>query len=118
VTNDLDDVLGLDGIPDDGLQLMAELVAAVAWIRRGVMPGLTVWDAISMALAHGVLDTMTVASDPLRHAFLQIIGDSSQPIEVLVRERISHWLSATADLFNEGASWLPATRHRNVNSAG
>ena len=104
--NPLDDLLDHEEAPaDNGIALMAELVAAVTWFRRGAMPGITVWDAIEQAMRwRSGTDADWSEPDRLRAA-LQIAIARPQVLADVVAEAIRSWLAATSQAFNEGIDW-------------
>jgi hypothetical protein len=105
--NPLDDLLDADGAPvDDGIALMAELVAAVTWLRRGAMPGLTIWDAIERAQCwRSRTDADWHQPDPLRAALQVTMTHHNTPLPHLLGNAVRSWLAATSQSFNEGANW-------------
>jgi hypothetical protein len=104
--NPLDDLHDAEGAPaDNGIALMTELVAAVSWLRRGAMPGLTVWDAIEQALRwRSGTDADWREPDPLRAA-LQVAIVSPYSLSGVLAEAIRSWLAATSQWFNDGIDW-------------
>jgi hypothetical protein len=100
--NPLDDLLDeKDAHADDGLAPMTELVAAVTWLRRGAMPGLTVWDAIEQALRwRSGTDADWREPDPLRAA-LQIAIVNPEALSDVLAEAIRSWVIAMRSAFNE-----------------
>lgn len=102
----LDDLLDAEEAPaDNGIALMTELVAAVSWLRRGAMPGLTVWDAIEQALRwRSGTDADWRKPDPVRAA-LQVAIVSPQAVADVLAEAIRSWLAATSQSFNDGVVW-------------
>ena len=104
--NPLDD-LDLTSVPlDDGGTLLLDLVAAVDYLRRGVFPGFTVWDAIEQALRwHANIEADFTDPDPLvralRLAMFAISADSAATLSVSLRS----WLAATAEVHNESLPW-------------
>lgn len=105
----IDDLLDSGGAPtDDGIALLAELVAAVAWLRRGAMPGLTVWDAIEQALQrHREQDDDWNDADPLRSAlFVTLASSVGQPAADALDHAIRAWLDTTSVMFNQSAPWV------------
>lgn len=103
----LDDLLDVASAPDDdGITLMAELVAAVTWLRRGAMPGLTIWDAIERALCgRSRTEADWHEPDPLRAALQVAMTDDNTPLPHLLGNAVRSWLAATSQSFNEGANW-------------
>ena len=103
----LDDLLDVESAPaDGGLALTAELVVAVTWLRRGAMPGLTIWDAIEQALCW---QSRTEAGwhepDSLPAALQVTMTDHNTPLPHLLGNAVRSWLAATSQSFNEGANW-------------
>lgn len=98
--NPLDDLLDSEGGPvDNGVALMTELVAAVAWLRRDAMPGLTIWDAIEQALRwRSGTEADWRAPDPLRAALKVASIEQGVPLERQLAEAIRLWLAATSHL--------------------
>ena len=107
--NALDDLLP-PTTPDDGRELLTQLVAAVDFLRRGASPGLTVWDAMEQALRiFGNFEADWLDPDPLMRAIrvsTSMVGDltTAEVIAAAIRE----WLSAMSSIYNEGIPW-----HRN-----
>lgn len=103
----LDDLIPSDtGVADDGIDLFTELIAAVAWLRRGAMPGLTMWDAIEKALrfqANAAMDWHN--ADPLRTSLQKVLDGRSSPVDQCIAAAFRVWLDATASLFNETIPW-------------
>ncbi len=106
--NPLDDLLDPTGVPaDDGIALMAELVAAVTWLRRGAMPGLTIWDAMAQAACCSTGSELPwAAADPIRSSLVLLLNESEVAAELPLGRALRVWLWATASSFNEGAPWL------------
>jgi hypothetical protein len=111
--NPLDDLLESEPAPaDDGVALVTELVVAVTWLRRGAMPGLTIWSALDQAIR---LDWHTAhdwaATDPLRGALQLVVNEPSGPsVEQRLDTAIRGWLGATATIYNEGYEWSAPIR--------
>jgi hypothetical protein len=107
----LDDLLDAEDVPtDDGIALIAELVAAVTWLRRGAMPGLTLWDAIEQALRYRLRTEVDWReSDPLRAALSIAIEEQAEPVARLLSDAVRIWLVATSQVFNDCNEWR---RHR------
>jgi hypothetical protein len=107
MNSELGDLIGDDdAMGDDGLALMTELVAAITWLRRGAMPGLTVWQAIEMAVRDAELLRVDLDEpDPLRQVLLGLFRNHVEPASALLAQSLSRWVGATRDIFNEGLSW-------------
>jgi hypothetical protein len=108
--NPLDDLLNAERTEaDDGIVLMTGLVAAVRWLGRGAMPGITVWDAIEQALRlRTEVPVDWSEADPLRAAIQAILAAPAEPLADLVGNAIRSWLISTCDAFNEGVNWPSA----------
>ena len=104
--NALDDLVP-PTTPDDGGDLLTQLVGAVDFLRRGASPGLTVWDAMEQALRiFGNFDADWLDPDPLKRAIqvsTSIVGHltTAEVITAATRE----WLSAMSSIYNEGIRW-------------
>jgi hypothetical protein len=105
--NPLDDLFDVAGAPDDdGIALMAELVGAVTWLRRGAMPGLTVWDAMEHALRlRSGTEVDWHETDPFRTALQSAINEPAAPLAHVFDDALRWWLAATCDVFNDGIEW-------------
>ena len=108
--NALDDLL-LPATLDDGGELLTQLVAAVAFLRRGASPGLTVWDAMEQALRiFGNFEADWLDPDPLMRAIrvsTSMVGHLTTAEIITAATR--QWLSAMSAIYNEGVPWA-ATR--------
>ena len=99
----LDDLLP-DPLPiDDGGTLLLEVVAAVDYLRRGVFPGLTVWDAFEQALRwHANVDADFDNPDPLRRAIgLALDPSRFDTAATTFSNAVRNWLTATSSVYNE-----------------
>ncbi|MFP5325942.1 MAG: hypothetical protein ACLGHT_00495 [Acidimicrobiia bacterium] len=95
--------------PADGATWLLDLVAAVDHLRRGVRPGLTVWDALEEALRTDEPDWDV--SDPLRTTLHEFLASTSGPADVELQAGIRRWVLANAQRFNDGHHWPhPAAR--------
>lgn len=105
--NPLDDLLDADGPPtDDGIGLMTELVAAVTWPRRGAMPDLTIWDAITETSRIRLgLKVDWAEPDSLRATLKVAVVAHDGPTATLLAPAIHAWLAATSESLNEGIRW-------------
>lgn len=95
--------------PADGGTWLLDLVAAVDHLRRGVRPGLTVWDAIEEALRAGEPDWDD--PDPLRSTLTDLLSRTPRSIDVELQVAIRRWVLAAAERFNDGHHW-PHPVHR------
>jgi hypothetical protein len=105
--NPIDDVLHDADTPiDDGVVILSQLSAAVSWLRRGAIPGLTVWDAMEQALRwRQGAETDWTEADPLRAALRTAVAEQGVPVANLLGDAIRHWLAATAGLYNDAVGW-------------
>jgi hypothetical protein len=105
--NPSDDLLDAEDAPtDDGITLMTELVAAVTWLRRGAITGLTVWDAIEQALRwQSETTTDWREPDPLRAALRIAIAETRSPVAHVLEAALRSWLNATSQSFNDSVAW-------------
>jgi hypothetical protein len=103
----LDDLLDAEVAPaDNGLALMTELVAAVSWLRRGAMPGLTVWDAIEQALRwRSGTEQRWGERDPLRTALEAAAAEPHASLTHVLDDALRLWLAASSEFFNEDIAW-------------
>ncbi|MGD9797324.1 MAG: hypothetical protein AB7V15_04340 [Acidimicrobiia bacterium] len=94
---------------EDGATWLLDLVAAVDHLRRGLRPGLTVWDAIDESLRTGEPDWDD--PDPLRSTLTALLNQPAGPIEVEIQAAVRRWVFAAADRYNNGHHWPhPAPR--------
>lgn len=89
--------------PEDGGTWLLDLVAAVDHLRRGLRPGLTVWDAIDEALRLGEPDWD--APDPLRGTLTRLLDRTAGPLDVEIQAAVRRWVLAAADRYNNGHHW-------------
>lgn len=89
--------------PSDGAAWLLDLVAAVDHLRRGLRPGLTVWDAIEEALRAGEPDWDD--PDPLRTTLQDLLSRTSRPADLELQAGIRRWVLATGQRFNDGHHW-------------
>lgn len=95
--------------PADGATWLLDLVAAVDHLRRGLRPGLTVWDALEEALRTDEPDWDD--PDPLRTTFQEFLASTDGPADRALQASVRRWVLATAQRFNGGHHWPhPAAR--------
>lgn len=101
----LDD-LAVDGEPlDEAGSLLIQLVAAVDYLRRGVRPGFTVWDAFEEALRWQTnIDEDRTNPDPLLRAIHLSFPSSTSAAETL-NVAIRHWIEALSLIYNGSTPW-------------
>ena len=104
---------------DDAGSLLIQLIAAVDYLRRGVRPGFTVWDAFEEALRWQLnVDEDWTATDPLGRVLRMTLGsDDHKSIADAFEIAVRRWLQASAAIHNDGLTWeLPLARKRPVVS--
>lgn len=95
--------------PADGATWFLDLIATVDHLRRGLRPGLTVWDALEEALRADEPDWDD--ADPLRTTLHAFLASTSGPADLELQAGIRRWVLATAERFNDGHHWPhPAAR--------
>lgn len=95
--------------PADGATWLLDLIAAVDHLRRGLRPGLTVWDALEEALRPDEPDWDD--SDPLRTTLHEFLARTSGIADLELQAGIRRWVLAAAERFNDGHHWPhPAAR--------
>jgi hypothetical protein len=93
----------------DGGTWLLDLVAAVDHLRRGLRPGLTIWDALEEALRAGEPDWDD--PEPLRTALANLLDRTSGPIDLQLQDAVRSWVLVAADRYNAGHHWPhPASR--------
>jgi hypothetical protein len=120
--------------PDDtqGATALLDLVSAVDHLRRGIRPGLTVWDAVEEALRwwiadhngqrHGAPDQTEPRwndPDPLLSTLRALDvatttdPDDSRPVAPILTDAVTTWTQTHADAYNAGYAWPhPASRRQ------
>lgn len=94
---------------DEAGSLLIQLVAAVDYLRRGIRPGFTVWDAFEEALRwRAGEDADRSVADPLGRAIRQSISSSGPSSAETFNVAIRRWAEATADVYNGGLAWEPS----------
>lgn len=105
---DVDSLVGDDVA--DGATWLLDLVAAVDYLRRGIRPALTVWDALAEALRTGEPDWDD--PDPLRSALTDMLDSPTTTVDMEVQAGIRRWVIAAADRYNQGHHWPHPTARR------
>lgn len=109
-TNPLESTPDVNESTDDASTWLLDLVAAVDHFRRGLRPGLTVWDAIEEAVRTGEPDWND--TDPLRSALADLLGRVTGPVGLELQAAIRRWVFAAADRYNDGHHWPHPTPRR------
>ena len=110
--NALDDLLPHSTRPDDGGELLTQLVAAVDFLRRGASPGLTVWapwnkpfESSGTSRPTGSTPTRScVPSESRRQSSATSRPPKSSPT------RSASELSVMSSIYNEGTPWAAIGR--------
>lgn len=96
---------------DDGGILLMQLATAVEYLRRGIRPGFTVWDAIEEATRwHAGLEPDWESRDPLARALTSALADTRLGAAETLSMALRHWLSAAGEAFNDSLPWSCAIR--------
>jgi len=95
----------VDELAEGGTWLL-DLVAAVDYLRRGIRPGITVWDALGESLRWllAEADPERDTPDALAAAIVDAIAaDVEAPISIQTAIRL--WVLTMADRYNDGHHW-------------
>lgn len=104
---------------EEGGTWLLDLVAAVDYLRRGIRPGITVWDAIEEALRWHTSSTGERDPtepdwddpDPLRSTLTRFLDHATDAASVDAQIAMRHWVLAMAARYNDGHHWPhPASR--------
>jgi hypothetical protein len=98
---------------DEGGTWLLDLVAAVDHLRRGLRPGITVWDALDEALRWTTdgADEIIDLPDPLAASLAEALVESDVDAAATIQTAIRRWVLAMADRYNDGHHWPhPAAR--------
>jgi len=97
---------------DEGGTWLCDLIAAVDYLRRGLRPGITVWDAIEEGLRWHTPSTDHHAAEPawgdpdrLRSTLTRFLGQNPGPANVETQIAIRRWVLTMADRYNGGHHW-------------
>ena len=111
---------GVEPLEEGGTWLL-DLVAAVDHLRRGIRPGVTVWDAIEEALRWHTPSTDGLDlpepnwddPDPLRGTLTRFLDHATGPANVEAQVAVRHWILAMAARYNDGHHWPHPTARRS-----
>ena len=94
-----------DKLAEGGTWLL-DLVAAVDYLRRGIRPGITVWDALDESLRWLLADVDPTASEP-DAVVLAIVDAMAVDVEapISIQTAIRRWVLTMADRYNDGHHW-------------
>ena len=106
---------------DEGGAWLLDLVAAVDHLRRGIRPGITVWNALEEALrwhtptADGNEPSEPAWNDPdpLRSTVGRFLDRASGLTSVEAQIAVRHWVLAMAARYNDGHHWPHPTPRRS-----
>jgi hypothetical protein len=92
---------------DEAGSLILQLVAAVDYLRRGVRPGFTVWDAFEEGLRwHAGIDEDWTVADPLGRAIrLSFASTGDQVAAETLNIAVRHWVEAVSGVYNCSLPW-------------
>lgn len=100
-----------DELAEGGTWLLG-LVAAVDHLRRGIRPGITVWDALGESLRWLLAETDSAPASPdaVAAAIVDAIAASAEA-PISIQTAIRRWVLTMADRYNDGHHWPhPAAR--------
>lgn len=96
----------------EGGTWLLDLVAAVDYLRRGIRPNITVWDALGESLRWLLAETdpTSDAPDAIAAAIVDAMAaDVEAPVSI--QTAIRRWVLTMADRYNDGHHWPhPETR--------
>lgn len=113
-------------VADGGTHLL-QLISAVDYLRRGLRPGFTVWDALEEALRWHNIELTTLANgapqpgadeirpndpDPLLTQLRQLVDlvDTSDiDAAPTTQQAVRRWVTAMANAYNRGHPWPDPT---------
>lgn len=104
---------------DEGGTWLLDLVAAVDHLRRGIRPGITVWDAVEEALRWHTPNVdedepdepAWEDPDPLRSTVGRFLDGVSGPASANAQIAVRHWVLVMAARYNDCHHWPhPAPR--------
>ncbi|MGH9185217.1 MAG: hypothetical protein ACRD0U_05305, partial [Acidimicrobiales bacterium] len=106
---------------DEGGTWLLDLVGAVDHLRRGIRPGITVWDALEEALrwhtstADGDEPSEPAWDDvdPLRSTVGRFLGRAHGLTSMEAQIAVRHWVLAMAARYNDGHHWPHPTQRRS-----
>ena len=100
-----------DELAEGGTWLL-DLVATVDYLRRGIRPGITVWDALGESLRWLLAETDPEHDTPdaLAAAIVDAMAaDADAPVSI--QTAIRRWVLTMAERYNDGHHWPhPAAR--------
>lgn len=91
---------------DEGGTRLLDLVAAVDYLRRGLRPGITVWEAIAEALQQTRSDERrSEEPDSFQPALTERLSTDESETLITIQTAIRRWLDTMADRYNDGCHW-------------
>jgi hypothetical protein len=105
----------------DGGTWLCDLVAAVDHLRRGIRPGLTVWDALEEALRWHLADSADTDAtephwddpDPLRTTMRRFLDDGTEPSAEQAQAAVRRWVLVMSAQYNDAHHWPHPTPRRS-----
>jgi hypothetical protein len=100
-----------DELAEGGTWLL-DLVSAVDYLRRGIRPGITVWDALGESLRWLLVETDPSPDSPDAIAAAIVDAMAATPeAPISIQTAIRRWVLMMADRYNDGHHWPhPAPR--------
>lgn len=98
--------------PAEGGTWLLDLVAAVDYLRRGIRPNITVWDALDEALRWLLteIDVSPEIPDEIAVAIVDAVASNADSM-ITIQTAIRRWVLTMADRYNDGHHWPhPAAR--------
>jgi hypothetical protein len=99
--------------PAEGGTWLLDLVAAVDYLRRGIRPSITVWDALDESLRWMLTETdaSPESSDELAIAIVDAVADNADSM-ITIQTAIRRWVLTMADRYNDGHHWPHPVQRR------
>lgn len=93
-----------DDLAEGGTWLL-DLVAAVDYLRRGIRPGITVWDALGESLRWLLAEAVNPESaDAIAAAIVDAMAANVEA-PISIQTAIRRWVLTMAGRYNDGHHW-------------
>lgn len=94
-----------DDVAEGGTWLL-DLVAAVDYLRRGIRPGITVWEALGESLRWLLAETDSSPDSPdaIAVAIVDAMAANAEA-PISIQTAIRRWVITMADRYNDGHHW-------------
>jgi hypothetical protein len=90
----------------EGGTWLLDLVAAVDYLRRGIRPDITVWDALGESLRWLLAETDRSPDSPDLIAVAIVDAMAANPgAPISIQTAIRRWVLTMADRYNDGHHW-------------